>query len=35
MGLQQEGTPGIHADDIINAMLGHVTENYVVKMSKK
>ncbi|XP_053332626.1 interferon-induced protein 44-like [Clarias gariepinus] len=28
MGLQDEGKNGIHSDDIINAMLGHVRENY-------
>ncbi|XP_053471557.1 interferon-induced protein 44-like [Ictalurus furcatus] len=28
MGLQDTGTSGIHTDDIITAMQGHVRENY-------
>ncbi|KAF5882322.1 interferon-induced protein 44-like, partial [Clarias magur] len=28
MGLEQDGSCGIHPDDIINAMLGHVKENH-------
>ncbi|KAF4074910.1 hypothetical protein AMELA_G00228690, partial [Ameiurus melas] len=28
MGLEDKRTSGIHTDDIINAMLGHVRENY-------